>query len=169
MNKEIYLEEYPKHKNMRENVKRDKNRLHFHMMPPTGWMNDPNGLCQFHGINHIYFQYTPFLAGWGTKLWGHYTTKDWIHYEEEEPFLFPDTKWDRDGVYSGSAIVKEDGIEYLCFTNNPKIKSSYWKMVYIEDEDNLGNMLLSRKIKILGQPYLEQYDISIWEDGALEV
>lgn len=106
MNKEIYLEEYPKHKNMRENVKRDKNRLHFHMMPPTGWMNDPNGLCQFHGINHIYFQYTPFLAGWGTKLWGHYTTKDWIHYEEEEPFLFPDTKWDRDGVYSGSAIVK---------------------------------------------------------------
>ena len=52
MNKEIYLEEYPKHKNMRENVKRDKNRLHFHMMPPTGWMNDPNGLCQFHGINH---------------------------------------------------------------------------------------------------------------------
>ena len=50
MNKEIYLEEYPKHKNMRENVKRDKNRLHFHMMPPTGWMNDPNGLCQFHGI-----------------------------------------------------------------------------------------------------------------------
>ena len=57
MNKEIYLEEYPKHKNMRENVKRDKNRLHFHMMPPTGWMNDPNGLCQFHGINHIYFQH----------------------------------------------------------------------------------------------------------------
>lgn len=66
-------------------------------------------------------------------------------------------------------IVKEDGIEYLCFTNNPKIKSSYWKMVYIEDEDNLGNMLLSRKIKILGHPYLEQYDISIWVDGALEV
>ena len=94
---------------MRENVKRDKNRLHFHMMPPTGWMNDPNGLCQFHGVKHIYFQYTPFLAGWGTKLWGHYTTKDWVHYTEEEPFLFPDTKWDRDGVYSGSACVKEDG------------------------------------------------------------
>lgn len=66
-------------------------------------------------------------------------------------------------------IVKEEGIEYLCFTNNPKIKSSYWKIVYIEDEDNLGNMLLSRKIKILGHPYLEQYDISIWVDGALEV
>ena len=88
MNKEIYLKEYPKHKDMRENVKRDKNRLHFHMMPPTGWMNDPNGLCQFQGINHIYFQYTPFLAGWGTKLWGHYTTKDWVHYVEYCLYFF---------------------------------------------------------------------------------
>ena len=61
MNKETYLTEYPKHESMRENVKKDKNRLHFHMMPPTGWMNDPNGLCEFQGVNHIYFQYTPFL------------------------------------------------------------------------------------------------------------
>ena len=49
MNKETYLTEYPKHESMRENVKKDKNRLHFHMMPPTGWMNDPNGLCEFQG------------------------------------------------------------------------------------------------------------------------
>lgn len=113
MNKETYLTEYPKHESMRENVKKDKNRLHFHMMPPTGWMNDPNGLCEFQGVNHIYFQYTPFLAGWGTKLWGHYTTKDWIHYKEEEPFLYPDEEWDRDGVYSGSAYTCEDGIHYF--------------------------------------------------------
>ena len=31
MNKETYLTEYPKHESMRENVKKDKNRLHFHM------------------------------------------------------------------------------------------------------------------------------------------
>ena len=35
MNKETYLTEYPKHESMRENVKKDKNRLHFHMMPPS--------------------------------------------------------------------------------------------------------------------------------------
>ena len=151
MNKETYLKEYPKYKNMRENVKRDKNRLHFHMMPPTGWMNDPNGLCQFHGVNHIYFQYTPFLAGWGTKLWGHYTTKDWVHYTEEEPFLFPDTKWDRDGVYSGSACVKEDGIHYF-YTGNVKLqdkeydyimKDGYYYMIQGgRDDENRGCVLL---------------------------
>ena len=135
MNKETYLKEYPKYKNMRENVKRDKNRLHFHMMPPTGWMNDPNGLCQFHGVNHIYFQYTPFLAGWGTKLWGHYTTKDWVHYTEEEPFLFPDTKWDRDGVYSGSACVKEDGIHYF-YTGNVKLQDKEYDYIMNGREQN---------------------------------
>ena len=56
-----------------------EDRPAFHVSPYVGWMNDPNGLCEFQGVNHIYFQYTPFLAGWGTKLWGHYTTKDWIH------------------------------------------------------------------------------------------
>lgn len=120
---------------MRENVKRDKNRLHFHMMPPTGWMNDPNGLCQFRGVNHIYFQYTPFLAGWGTKLWGHYTTKDWVHYTEEEPFLFPDTKWDRDGVYSGSACVKEDGIHYF-YTGNVKLQDKEYDYIMNGREQN---------------------------------
>ena len=117
MNKETYLKEYPKYKNMRENVKRDKNRLHFHMMPPTGWMNDPNGLCQFHGINHIYFQYTPFLAGWGTKLWGH------------------DTKWDSDGVYSGSACVKEDGIHYF-YTGNVKLQDKEYDYIMNGREQN---------------------------------
>ena len=27
-------------------------RQKLHLMPPTGWLNDPNGLCQFHGVYH---------------------------------------------------------------------------------------------------------------------
>ena len=40
------------HRLERENAPRmeaDPWRMKFHLMPPTGWMNDPNGLCQFHG------------------------------------------------------------------------------------------------------------------------
>ena len=82
MTKEDYLNEYKTHKSMRDNVKRDNYRLQYHLMPPTGFLNDPNGLFQKDGVYHIYFQYTPFTAGWGTKLWGHYTSKDFINYKK---------------------------------------------------------------------------------------
>lgn len=35
-------------------------RLAFHLMPPTGWLNDPNGLCQKDGIYHVFYQYCPY-------------------------------------------------------------------------------------------------------------
>ena len=104
---------------LNKSVKEDPYRLGFHIMPPTGWLNDPNGLCQFKGCNHIYFQYTPFTPTWGMKLWGHYSTVDWISYIEEEPFLFADNKHDKDGVYSGSAFVNKDQIHYF-YTGNVK-------------------------------------------------
>ena len=31
-------------------------RQRLHLMPPTGWLNDPNGLCQFKGLFHAFFQ-----------------------------------------------------------------------------------------------------------------
>ncbi|WP_034864656.1 glycoside hydrolase family 32 protein [Thomasclavelia saccharogumia] len=120
MTKKDYYDQYDNHQNMRDNVKKDKNRLHYHLMPPTGWLNDPNGLCQKDGIYHIYFQYTPYDCNWGIKLWGHYTSTDMIHFKEEEPFLYPDQKEDRDGVYSGSAYV-EDGKIYYFYTGNVKL------------------------------------------------
>lgn len=120
MKKEDYINQYDQHQSMRDNVASDKYRLRYHLMPPTGYLNDPNGLCQKDGIYHIYFQYTPFDCGWGTKLWGHYTTKDMITFKQEDPFLYPDTKEDRDGVYSGSAFVDNDTIHYF-YTGNVKL------------------------------------------------
>ena len=53
MTKEDYLNEYKTHKSMRDNVKRDNYRLQYHLMPPTGFLNDPNGLFQKDGVYHI--------------------------------------------------------------------------------------------------------------------
>ena len=120
MTKEDYLKQYKNYQSMRDNVAKDPYRLHYHLMPPTGFLNDPNGLCQNHGTYHIYFQYTPFDCGWGTKLWGHYTTQDMITFKQEEPFLFPDQQADRDGVYSGSAFIENNTIHYF-YTGNVKL------------------------------------------------
>ena len=90
MNKETYLTEYPKHESMRENVKKDKNRLHFHMMPPTGWMNDPNGMVYVDGVYHFFYQKYPYDTSWGPMHWGHATSRDLIHWEHQPIALYPD-------------------------------------------------------------------------------
>jgi len=135
MDKKWYDENYPKYRDMRMQARADGNRLKYHLMPPAGWMNDPNGLCQFQGVYHIYFQYTPFLAGWGTKIWGHYTTRDWMHFREEDPFLFPDCAWDRDGVYSGSAFVKDNQVHYF-YTGNVKLTDGNYDYIMEGREQN---------------------------------
>lgn len=117
--KEDYEKWYAEHENDREAAAKDPMRLKFHLMPKTGWLNDPNGLCQFHGTYHIYYQYTPFEPTGELKLWGHYTTKDFVSFADEGPVLFPDSEFDAHGVYSGSAFVKGDTIHYF-YTGNLK-------------------------------------------------
>lgn len=68
------------------------------------------------------------------------------------------------------SINKEEGIDYLCFTNNRELKSDYWSIIYIDDDKELSNMALSRKIKMIGHPVIaDNYDISIWIDGAIQI
>ena len=103
----------------RERVAADPRRLAFHLMPETGWLNDPNGLCQFHGEYHIYYQYTPFEPTGELKLWGHYSTRDFLTYVRHEPVLFPDQDFDAHGVYSGSALAEGD-VLHCFYTGNVK-------------------------------------------------
>ena len=96
----------------------------FHLFPPEGWMNDPNGLCQLNGIHHIFFQYSPDNPRGANKYWGHYQTKDFINYEFTGCLLAPDTKEDRDGVFSGCAYIEDDEM-YIYYTGNVEYDGDY--------------------------------------------
>ena len=102
----------------------DKWRLGLHLMPPTGWLNDPNGLCQFQGVYHVFFQYSPDNPEGGRKCWGHYTSTDLLEWQYAGIVLSPDAEFDRNGVYSGSAVVSE-GEMYLFYTGNVKLEGDY--------------------------------------------
>ncbi|WP_050640079.1 MULTISPECIES: glycoside hydrolase family 32 protein [Clostridia] len=102
----------------------DKWRLGLHLMPPTGWLNDPNGLCQFQGVYHVFFQYSPDNPEGGCKCWGHYTSTDLLEWQYAGIALSPDAEFDRNGVYSGSAVVSE-GEMYLFYTGNVKLEGDY--------------------------------------------
>ena len=106
-------------KKLEKQASNDEYRLNYHLMPPTGWLNDPNGLCQFEGIYHLYYQYAPDDCFGGDKYWGHYSTKDFITFKNEPVALFPDCSLDAGGAYSGSTIIKDNKM-YVYYTGNVK-------------------------------------------------
>lgn len=99
-------------------------RLGFHLMPPTGWLNDPNGLCQLGDTYHIFFQYSPLHVNGGMKAWGHYMTKDFRQYEYCGAPFVPDQVFDADGVFSGSAYVDEEGM-HIFYTGNVELPGNH--------------------------------------------
>ena len=102
-----------------ELVNNDKWRNKYHIMPPVGWINDPNGLCEFKGVYHCFYQYSPLNPLGGEKFWGHAVSKDLANWEQRDIALYPDIKEDINGVYSGSALVKDDTV-YFFYTGNVK-------------------------------------------------
>lgn len=103
----------------------EKWRQLLHLEPPRGWLNDPNGLCWFNGKYHVFFQYAPDNVNGGVKkCWGHYESPDLLKWSFTGTVLFPDIPEDRDGVYSGSAIIANGAME-LFYTGNVKEIGDY--------------------------------------------
>ncbi len=87
----------------------DPLRPQYHLLPAHNWMNDPNGPIFFCGRYHMFYQYNPQVALWGNMNWAHATSPDMIHWEHEPIALSPTPGGpDRDGVFSGSAILDND-------------------------------------------------------------
>jgi beta-fructofuranosidase len=75
----------------------------FHFTPRQGWMNDPNGLIQFRGTYHAFYQHNPDAPVWGPRHWGHTVSRDLVHWEHLPIALYPDQDYER-GCFSGSAV-----------------------------------------------------------------
>ena len=78
----------------------------FHLRSPRNWLNDPNGLCQFRGQYHFFYQYDHDWPTVDQKAWGLYTSPDLVHWSYQGVPLQPSIAEDRHGVFSGSAFVE---------------------------------------------------------------
>ncbi|WP_284640750.1 glycoside hydrolase family 32 protein [Paenibacillus silviterrae] len=92
-------------------------RLNYHLLSEFGWMNDPNGFVQYKGTYHLFYQHYPYEPRWGPMHWGHAVSRDLIKWEYLPVALAPDTDFDKDGCFSGSAIEK-DGKLILMYTGH---------------------------------------------------
>src|SRR5918995_6893648 len=80
-------------------------RPYLHFSPERNWMNDPNGMVYENGTWHLFFQHNPYGTRWGNMSWGHATSTDLLHWEEQ-PLAIPQT-FDQEGrpienIFSGS-------------------------------------------------------------------
>ena len=97
-----------------------RNQFHFSVI--RNWMNDPNGLCFFNGLYHMFYQMNPFSMKWGNVYWGHAVSSDLVTWRHLPIAMMPqyELKYDKDhkgGAYSGSAYI-ENGTMKLYFTRS---------------------------------------------------
>ena len=91
-------------------------RPKYHASVPKGWSNDPNGTVFYNNKAHLFYQHYPYKAEWGTMHWGHFTTTDFVKWENLPVALVPDQDYEVIcGCCSGSAIEK-DGNLWLLYT-----------------------------------------------------
>ena len=104
-------------------ISKNKNKVNkkyypeIHLAAPVGWINDPNGFVYYKEQYHLFYQYHPYDTKWGPMHWGHAVSEDLVHWEYVGVALVPDKAYDKDGCFSGSALVK-DGKLYLMYTGH---------------------------------------------------
>lgn len=109
-------------------VKNSKYPLLYHITPEKGLLNDPNGVIKFQGVYHVFYQWNPYGTIHKNKCWGHVFSTDMVHWQRAPIALTPSADYDKDGIYSGSAIEK-DGLLYVFYTGTVAVshteKKSY--------------------------------------------
>jgi len=101
------------------NASADPYRPGWHLAPPVGLLNDPNGFVQHGGRYHLFYQWNPLACAHGAKFWGHWSSMDLIHWRHEPLALVPSESYETHGCYSGSAVV-DNGLLTLIYTGNVK-------------------------------------------------
>jgi len=58
-------------------------------------------------------------------------------------------------------------VDYICFTDNKKMKSNVWKIIVPDHLPHYSNSRqISKKFKIFPHKYFKEYEYSLWVDGT---
>ena len=83
----------------------DPYRPLYHFSSPENYMNDPNGLCQWRGLYHLFYQFRP--ADVDRVHWGHAVSEDLVRWRDLPVALYPTTERD---CFSGQTLVEDDRV-----------------------------------------------------------
>lgn len=155
------------------NTNADLSRPVYHFTPPANWMNDPNGVIQWQGRYHFFYQHNPDAPVWGNMHWGHAVSPDLVHWEHLPIALAPTPGGpDERGCFSGCMVVN-NGQPTLIYTGVRGERYEIQSQCLAVSHDDLltwekdaRNPVLSEVPAISGQS-VDFRDPFVWREGDL--
>ncbi|MGB2079030.1 MAG: glycoside hydrolase family 32 protein, partial [Vibrio sp.] len=95
-------------------------RPSWHISPPQGLLNDPNGFIYHQGQYHLFYQWYPHDCVHKDKYWVHLTSSDLVNWQWQSVALTPSAWCDSHGVFSGHAVSCDQTL-FLFYTGNVRI------------------------------------------------
>jgi len=151
----------------RERAAQDVHRPRYHFVPSAFWINDPNGLIQYKGVYHLFYQLSTRPEGPDlVKHWGHATSTDLVRWEELPVALSPSPGGpDSVGCWSGSAIVDGDRVRVFYTGVMPEVQclATAQDDALAQWEKFPGNPVIGAHAS--GLPLISFRDPTLWRDG----
>ncbi|XP_022125311.2 sucrose-6-phosphate hydrolase [Pieris rapae] len=137
-------------------------RLQYHVSPPVGWMNDPNGFSYYKGEFHLFYQYYPYDSVWGPMHWGHFSSPDLVQWNQLPTALIPEEEM----CFSGSAVVDGDTLT-LIYTGREVIDEEplYKESQFLAFSDDGVNFHKYENNPVLTSKVADFRDPKVWKYG----
>ncbi|MEU4197652.1 glycoside hydrolase family 32 protein [Kribbella sp. NPDC026611] len=155
----------------------EENRGQFHFSSRRGWMNDINAPVYYRGVYHLYFQHAPNSLVWDTMHWGHATSTDLVHWQQQpnalDPAVHPGDLWSGGGVVdtanaSGLKNGDDDPIIVYSGTNGVTVFYSLdggtTFSTYADGRKVVTPGGTSRDPKVFWDPVSETWGMVVWSD-----
>ncbi len=92
----------------------------WHIAPPQGLLNDPNGFIWHNGEYHLFYQWYPYGCEHKDKYWVLLKSQDMVNWTWSSIALTPSYWFDSHGVFSGHALSHDNEL-YTFYTGNTRI------------------------------------------------
>ena len=146
----------------RNSLADDPYRPAFHFSPPQNVMNDPNGLCQWNGYYHLFYQYRP---GGHSDVghWGHAISTDMVRWKDMPIALYPETEKD---CFSGQSLVEDERVIaiYHGTESGNAVATSTDPMLVTWVKNPNNPVIPIVPVDSTGYPY-RVFDPCIWKEG----